>query len=746
MSKTKRVGAIALAAALGCTVFAGCDLISTNIEKDYQQVIAEVDISQSEDFAADGKYAAYADVVTNTEITKLDMVAYFVSTGYAAMQQNGWTYYDTFAMISDALVNRAIYIQYAMVYLLDNGSDADGTKKYSIDEFNSEVADAKDDAERDLLAVKYFLTDAERARAEYNTKVLFNNTLDSQEESIINAEEGDTSSETVRTTPTGVDTANEDYYDPAYNVYTGSNALSDCGTYEAVEGSTSSTRRRAYNTFLANLRSNNLITTGEDVSDIQSLTYYDIELKNAYEDILISKMSDLFEQQAEERLNSATGEGGTSFIENAYNELLAYQRQAFEDESTFESALDGMSADSFVLTAPAEGYGYVINILIPFTTTQSNALTNAGQDFGDPNGNKFVQRSELLQAVRGTDQRGTWITGDNEYGFAYDTSKFDDAYTNGDSNRTYLFFEKGIEADPAEGERQYERIPNYLGRYTFNGTVSEKDDGSLSAVAKRITINDFIGEMNGYLTAASSAVTKDGDGYEVSGYYVNGVDENGDLVNIGDDSSTYYNKTYSDYYSRNEDGSVNYGSVDYSKFIYYAGKVDFTSGGTTAPFNANEMFLEGSAENVAYSAVNELSFAYNTDTAGLNSYLGYAITIGKTDFVSEFEYAAQYVCRQGAGSYVVVPSDYGWHVIYCTFSYLRDADASEDDPIVPFVYDPALKDVEGTFSNIYYEALRTDIVSQYQTLVQTDAIYAYENYATVYEDRYADLSGLDTAN
>ena len=315
MSKTKRVGAIALAAALGCTVFAGCDLISTNIEKDYQQVIAEVDISQSEDFAEGGKYAAYSDVVSNTEITKLDMVAYFVSTGYAAMQQNGWTYYDTFAMISDALVNRAIYIQYAMVYLLDNGSDADGTKKYSVDDFNSAVAGAKDSAEHDLLAVQYFLTDEERARAEYNTRVLFNNTIDTQEESIIGTSESDTSSDTVRTTPTGVDTANDQYYDSAYRVYTGSNALSGCGTYEAVEGSTTSTRTKAYNNFIANLLSNNLITTGEDVSDIESLTYYSIELQNAYEDILISKMSDLFEKQAEDRLNNTSEEGEQTVIE-----------------------------------------------------------------------------------------------------------------------------------------------------------------------------------------------------------------------------------------------------------------------------------------------------------------------------------------------------------------------------------------------------------------------------------------------
>ena len=154
-------------------------------------------------------------------------------------------------------------------------------------------------------------------------------------------------------------------------------------------------------------------------------------------------------------------------------------------------------------------------------------------------------------------------------------------------------------------------------------------------------------------------------------------------------------------------------------------------------FNANEMFLAGSAENVVYSAINELSFAYNTDTAGLNTYLGYSVITGNTDYVDEFEYAAQYVCRLGAGSYVVVATDYGWHIIYCTFSFT-------EDNLTPFSYDDAQKDVEGTFSNLFYEALRTDIVDQYTNVQRTKAINAYTSCATVYEDRYADLSGLDS--
>ncbi len=715
MRKTTKVAAVALAAALGTAMFAGCDLISTNLERDYEQVIAEVNISQSEDFAEGGKYAAYKDAVSTTEITKLEMVAYFVSTGYSIMQQQGLTYYDTFALISDTLVNRAIYVQHSMVYLLANGNADGGT--YTMEKLNAAIDAAETEEDKALAAVAYFLDEDEIKLAQYRTRVMFNNTIDTQEESIIDAQSDTSSSETARTTPTGVDTESDTYYDESYKVYTGSNAAANCGSYVTVEGSTPTTRQRAYSAFLANLRSNNLVSAGDDVTDIESLSYYKLELRSAYEDQLISKLADKYEQEA---LADFTEDQ----VKTEYDTALSRQTTAFADESTFETALDGMADDSFVLTAPEAGYGFVVNILIPFTTTQTNDLTNYHNDYDSATetwrSNKFAYRAELLQSLRGTDQRGTWITGATDYSF--DASKTEGAYKGTGDNqdaRNLLFFEDGI-----SDNSRYERIPNYFGMYTYNGTYNEDKNVATPA---RIDIDRFIAEMEDYLNskAAQDAVTKDGDTtYSASGSYVNG--EDGTLTPIdAANKDEYYSRPASDYYNADN-------TVDYSKFIYYAGSVNFDGG-----FNANEMFLAGSAENVVYSAINELSFAYNTDTAGLNTYLGYSVITGNTDYVDEFEYAAQYVCRLGAGNYVVVATDYGWHIIYCTFSFT-------EGNLTPFSYDDAQKDVEGTFSNLFYEALRTDIVDQYTNVQRTKAINAYTSCATVYEDRYADLSGLDS--
>lgn len=709
MKKTTKVAAVALAAALSSTLLAGCD-ITTDVSKDYAQVIAEVNIANSANFGEE--YAEYEGVIGTTEITKRDMVSYFISTGYSMMQSYGWTYYDTFNMISETLVNRQIYIQYAMLYLLDDESESDIT----VAGYEAAV-EGQTGIDRRLAALAYFLDEEEEAQALYSTRQLVNNTLDSQEETYLDHDHShDDSTSTARTTPTGIDTETEDYYNEAYRIYTGSNALADCPGYEAPEGSTPTTRRKAYSSFLASLRANSLIESGEDLSDVESLTYFKTELASAYETAIINKLTDKFEDTIRATVNE-------QYAQEIYDTTYSRQETTFaNDTDSFETALDGVSDTSFVLTAPEANYGYVINILIPFSTSQSLELENAPADLGDTKGNNFLQRAALLKNVRGTDQRGTWFDED----YAFDGAEVENAYTGGNAARSYLFFE-----DSLGGNEQYERVPNYLGYYTYNGTVRQNDDESYTVRPNRITIDEFIAEMEGYLTQAANEVSVEGDGYTVSeGVYVNGIAAD-DTINAVADNTTYYNRSVSDYYTES-------GAVDYSKFVYYAGQVNFTNG-----FDANQFFLAGSAENVAYSVMNELSFAYNTDTAGLNDYFGYVISTGATDYVPEFEYAAQYVCRQGAGSYVVVPSDYGWHVIYCTFSFVAD---EEGNVIAPYTFNWDDRATEGTFSYLFYEALCADLVSEYASIRQSNAIEDFKDCAVVYEDRYADLSGLDTAN
>lgn len=705
--KKTAIIALAVAASLACGTLAGCDLITTDPHKDYAQTIATVDISKSEIFET-GEFKDYKSAIKPADIIKRDMIASFVSSGYSAMSSYGWTYEDTFKAISESLVNRQLTIQYAMAYILKYEAGKEGGK--TVAGYEAAVA-GKKDFDAKLAGLGYFLDEDEAKQALYKTRVLFNNTLDSQEKSIIKEEEDSSSStDTVRTLPSGVNSSNSDYFDEAYKVYTAvgdadkGGLASACGTYETVKGSSPYTRKRAYNKFLASLRQNDLLFSDEDTTDFEGLTYFKIELVSAYETAIINKLSDLYEEVAEASLNA-------EYLQNYYEELRATQENTFNAEggrSTFESALDSVSDTSFLLATPASDgttdatankYGYVINILLPFSKTQTAKLNAFNADYGDTNGNSFAQRAKLLEDVKATDQRASWFTGETDHGFEY-KDIITDAYTGGNPDRTYLFFE-----DSLTGNEKYEPMTKYYGKYTYNGTVTKDEDGDYTIKPEKISIDGFMNEMEWYLNSAfgkqvaSTTMTVDG----------------------------YFDRDISAYY---KDGDIAAGKVDYSSFVYKTGKVAIDN------YDVNKIFVDGTDENKAFSVMNELSFAYNTDTAGLNPYYGYSVVTGKTSFVSEFEYAAQLACREGEGTYVVAPSQYGWHIIYCTFVFDGDT---------PFTFNEAEMETKGTFSYNLYEAVKSSVVEKYSSNQQAEILSAYSNSTctTIYEDRYSDLFELD---
>ena len=170
--------------------------------------------------------------------------------------------------------------------------------------------------------------------------------------------------------------------------------------------------------------------------------------------------------------------------------------------------------------------------------------------------------------------------------------------------------------------------------------------------------------------------------------------------------------------------------TDFSKFMYYEGSVNFTDGKGAA----NHFDKTAQAYN-ALAAVNELMFAYSTDTGCLNSYLGYAVSPYGTDFVPEFEYAAQYVVRKGVGSYVVAPSQYGWHIIYCSFKF--------DQGDVYGGFNAADVETEGTFSYMFYESLKSTTATNHANAAQSAVLEKYETAATRHVETYQDLLDLD---
>lgn len=722
---------LALALTVGAT---GCTFLVTDNEKDLKQTVASVNISKT--MERDEAYKDYADDVQKlidkgglvTDIPKRDLIAYFLNVGYSYVQSYGYTYEDTFNMLIDGLVEQKILTQYAVAYYLKNNSElsTDNCLAYADAELKA-LADAGETKTKELLeshpqvlTMKYFLTEGgtdseEYDKAVYSLKTSLNSSLDSAEANYITASDDAHTHDETRATPTNVGTQKEEYIPRKedgtlnYEIYTGRNAADACGTYEKVDGSTVTSRKKAYNAFLSNLQGYGLIKEGEDTANVTELDYYYLELSSSLAQALVTKYG-------EDLKETATDLVDVDYVTDKYEEIFAAQKKAYENDSTaFDTALDSLSDTSFLLYG-RENFGFVYNILLPFSASQEEAYTVA-KNKGMTQEQLFGVRRELLKDVEAEDLRNAWFCAEDEHThYAYNAKEKEvaakDYYKAMQSDDDYLFF-----YDNFNGTDEFEPLKQYAGKYAYNGKAELVDDEWKFTPNKMkigtLSENGFIQEMESYID------------------YVVGKDV------TPDQAATNYPDDYKDKYV--SDG----GKVNYANFIYYENKVTLENTSRSDYF-----YKEGNDAYAALSAVNELMFAYSTDTGCLNTYMGYSVSPYKTDFVPEFEYAAQYAVSKGTGTYVVAPSDYGWHVIYVAFAYNNKADGAQAAAWDGSVYGGFNKDdmeKEGTFSYLFYESLKSTSASSYTTSVQNDILNRYndDNAVTRFEKAYKDLLELD---
>ncbi len=714
MNTIKKTVALCMSVALtmGAT---SCTFLLTDNDLDLRQVVAKVDItdtlSASNEFSSTttaGVETLIDKGVLATDVYKRDLVAYFISVGSQYVNSYGYTYKQTFELLMDDLVNQKILTQYAVAYYLEKGftDEDDNVTKASAEDCLTYVNKAIEGAtgkqkelyqeNKTALAMEYFLTENGTDTEDYFETVYafqqsINSALDQAEANYIKEDDEEHDHGDAQTMPTNVDTFDDEFVPMKdgkldYGVYTGRNAVSSCGTYEKVEGSTATTRKQAYNAFLSNLQGYGLIREGEDTASFVELDYYYIELSTSLARAVANKYLTELQDQAIDSLK----DDDYAAVKAKYAEILSAQQKAYEKSpADFEGALSSLSDTTFVLSG-LENFGFVYNILLPFDAAQEQAYA-AAKNMGLSQEELFQARKTLLTKIQATDKRNTWFSEHDHADYSYkvtQTTANTDFYGATDG---YLFFK-----DNLTKTEQYKSLDHYQGKYAYNGKA-EKVDGEWKFTPNKLGIDGFIAEMNSYINFVSGATVQSINGtwdYDVPSYTVDG-------------------------------------KVNYENFIYYEGKVNLTE----TP-KAKDFFNKDTQFYKAASAVNELMFAYSTDPGALNTYMGYAVTPYKTSFVPEFEAAAQYAVRKGVGTYVVAPSDYGWHIIFVTFKF----DGGE---VYEGGFVPADVEVEGTFSKLFYDAMESTSASNYAAEKQSVILNACKDASKLFENRYKDLLNLD---
>lgn len=721
--KSKMLVCGALAAALTMSVvFSGCGNATRNRE-DMNQVIATVDISNSANLESEGLSAYVSAIESSTDIIKRDLVASYYNVGYSYVQ-SGMDTAQVFELLVDALTTTSVVVQYSTLKLISmKVQEGDG---FSFDSYIDTLG-----KEGEIAALEYLLKgetqeseDGESDRvllAKYTLYSSINSSLDSLEESIIDEKDGTSSSTDTRTTPVGADVESEDYLPLNsdgtlnYGIYTGyaGYELGDCGAYsdDAVEGTTKSTRRLAYASFISSLKANFLVGDDEDARDVLAISYINEEYLSQLQQQVINEYYERYEEEQEKLIDSVDSDGVYTFLAERYQRDFDDQSVANSSHDDFESSMSSLSDTSFILYAPATDgtdggtYGYIYNILLPFSEAQNVNIDNTNTTAA-----YYYSRKAILDDIVATDQRSAWFNGAEDYSF--DASQSDIDYYGKAEGRDYLFFENNL----TDTER-YADLEKYDGRYSYNGSVSENEDGSYSLIPAKLTVDDVLSELESYVE------------------YVMG----GDTVTINKLDS-YNVADYTDYYTEDtKDLPDRLKQIDYSKFVYATGKVDL--GVTSLSSFLTDMFVKDSAAYKAMSAVNELQYAYTTDTAVLSDYIGYAVSAYDTDYIPEFEYAAHAAVDEGAGTIYVCAGDYGWHIIYVTATFDTAGGAVYGDD-VNWTAEYVLK--EGTFQNLYYNWIKdstlSDVTSARRSVINQQ--FGGDDTVTTYEDTYKDLLGL----
>ena len=132
----------------------------------------------------------------------------------------------------------------------------------------------------------------------------------------------------------------------------------------------------------------------------------------------------------------------------------------------------------------------------------------------------------------------------------------------------------------------------------------------------------------------------------------------------------------------------------------------------------------------------DLIYAYSTDEGSLSENYGYVYSpiTSSTKYVKEFADASQKVVEKGAGYYTIVATEFGYHIILCTYSLKPTGDN-------PISYNEfiAQLDEDDSFASLFKQNKLTLIVSSEVETISNSFITSNLKKVEYFKDRYKNL-------
>ena len=375
-----------LSAIMALAGFSGCNLVTSNTERDLNQVVATVNIN-SED-----------------NIYKKDLIMAYLNYGYYYVQYYGYSAADTYNLILNNLIDNRIVVQVAF------------------DTFKNDDNYVKN-AKYEQSDIKWYLSDEDITDAKYSTYKSINDLIDSYVEKA--DEKQDTLTMDLRTVPTNAKNAEKELTKAEKDAY-----------IEKGFDTVSEDRRVAFNKVIKLLEANEL--KGKDYDGtISSTDYFNLLLKSNFESKIVENYEEYIVKGVKDKLEF-------SDLETLFKEKLTGQ-QGWSNEK-FVSALSSASATEPILYSNQNGtYGYVYNLLLGVNDYQSKKIEELQHEKEHEHLNEAeyaTERKAILEGTVAQDLRSSWVL--SGYDGIFEKANEDDEYGKYTFTGDYKFTKDGL--------------------------------------------------------------------------------------------------------------------------------------------------------------------------------------------------------------------------------------------------------------------------------------------------------------
>ena len=415
-----------MATIMGLACLSGCNLITTNNDRDLNQVIATVDLGDNEE-----------------NIYKKDLIMQYLNYGYLYVQNYGYTLEKTYKLLFDNLITMRIMTQGAKQefekakeeYVLDNSKAVGDPLRYLTKE---EVAEAKYGAYSSMNS-------------------LLDTVLDNEEE-----KSQDSLIETIRTIPTNATNKQIELTYEEHLAY----------IEKGFDVSSDAEHRKAFNDVVDLLQANGLLDDKDsnitfDKKDLTTSAYFIKTLQSNYENLLLTKLEKKLASEARADVNFDT-------LEAEY--LEAKNSQEKWSNSEFVNALSSSSVSSPVLYSSFGGYGYVHNLLLGVNEAQENKINAIRTENPNISNADYAEmRANILGSTLVKDLRSTWILSNYDAELRENELIFTGDYTFAKDKANSLAFQGSVNKIKDADEEK--KTP---AQYTVTDTVTFELDSFLS--------------------------------------------------------------------------------------------------------------------------------------------------------------------------------------------------------------------------------------------------------------------------